>query len=173
MDNSFLLDESRPKAYNTKVMNQQTYTIWTDGGARRNPGPAGIGAVIAITTGSNDSQHEIIGEVSDYIGQTTNNQAEYRALIAALAWFEAYLAEKQIAKSSVILHLYTDSELMAYQIQGKYKVKNAELVPCFKQVETLLKDINYTITPVPRAKNQRADKLVNEAIDAALTQIAH
>ncbi len=153
--------------------------IWTDGGARGNPGPAGIGAVIATPIANNQvttsvSDHDILGELSEYIGQTTNNQAEYLALVKALEWTEEYLKTKQLAKENIKIQLYTDSELMAYQIIGKYKVKNEELKPLYLQAFTFLQTYeSYTVTPIRREKNQVADKLVNKALDAAITQTAH
>ncbi len=142
--------------------------INTDGGARNNPGPAGIGAVISNKAG------EVLAEVSEFIGSTTNNQAEYQALIAGLQAAIQYL--DTISQQTVVteVSIFTDSELMAYQIQGKYKVKNSELQPLHEHARSLLgKFAGYTITPIRREKNQVADKLVNQAIDAALAQVGH
>ena len=147
-------------------------SIWTDGGARNNPGPAGVGAVIArpVESGS----HETLVEVSEFIGQTTNNQAEYRALLAALEAARHYLTTHGQDPTKADLHIYTDSELMAYQIQGRYKVKNAELRPVYDEaIQRLSQFGNFTITPIRREQNQRADMLVNQAIDAALAQVGH
>ncbi len=149
-----------------------TLYLWTDGGARNNPGPAGVGAVIA--TLNDNGGYETLLEVSEYIGATTNNQAEYRALLAALDAATTYLTEQGQDPAATDLHIHTDSELMAYQIQGKYKVKNAELRPVYDEaIQRLSRFGNYTVVPVRREQNQQADKLVNQAIDAALAQVGH
>ena len=142
--------------------------IWTDGGSRNNPGPAGIGAIVADV--SKGLEHKVIlVEISEYIGQTTNNIAEYTALLTSLVKVREYLTEKNIIHTTVKLLLYTDSELMAYQLQGKYKVKNDGLRILYEEVISLLVTFHsFTITPIPRAKNQQADTLVNRAIDLAL-----
>ena len=150
-------------------------SIWTDGGARSNPGPAGIGAVVALSDPSEpNTKGETLFEVSEYIGQATNNQAEYRALVTALTKLFEYLQKNNIDASSVTLQLFTDSELMAYQVQGKYKVKNIELQPLHREiVDKLAAFASYSITPVRREFNVRADKLVNQAIDAAYAGSGH
>jgi ribonuclease HI len=131
--------------------------IYTDGGARGNPGPAGIGAVITDIDGN------VLKEVAQYIGEQTNNYAEYEALIHALAiareMFGAKIHDMQIS-------VYMDSELVVRQLTGVYKVKDPGLKQQFTRVGQLagtLKHISYN--HVLRAKNVRADELVNEAID--------
>lgn len=133
--------------------------IYTDGGARGNPGPAGIGVVIQ------DAEGNVIKEVAQYIGAQTNNFAEYEALIHALAVareiFGDQLHDMQVS-------VYMDSELVVRQLAGAYKVKDANLKLQFARVGQLagtLKHISYN--HVPREKNRKADKLVNEAIDKA------
>lgn len=126
--------------------------IFTDGGARGNPGPAGIGAVAFGKDGS------VVFEIAEYIGEATNNQAEYRALIAAL--------EKAKERGDEKLEVFMDSELIIKQINREYKVKNEGLAPLFVKVYNLtlsFKCVNFT--HIPREKNQHADRLVNEAID--------
>lgn len=142
-------------------MNSQiNLTIWTDGGSRGNPGPAGIGVHIT----ENDVT---VAELSEAIGVTTNNQAEYRALALGIEWAANYCVDRGINPKTVKLTLFTDSELMAYQVQGRYRVKNAELKPIYDRVvQGLAAFETYTITPVRREKNQVADGLVNEALDA-------
>ncbi len=128
------------------------YIIYTDGGARGNPGPAGIGAVIY------DEEKNIIAEISEYIGITTNNQAEYKALIAALKKAKELKAEE--------LDCYLDSELVVKQLKREYKVKNQDLAPLFLEIHNLslsFKNINYT--HVRRELNKDADKLANIAMD--------
>lgn len=129
--------------------------IFTDGGARGNPGPAGIGAVLK------DEKNNIIQEISEYIGETTNNQAEYQALIAGL--------KKAKELKGECLSIYLDSELVVKQLNREYKVKNPELAPLFMQVYNLsigFKKITYE--HVRRELNKEADKLVNLAIDKEL-----
>jgi ribonuclease HI len=133
-------------------MNCITYT---DGGARGNPGPAGIGGVVLDTEGI------VIGEVSEYIGETTNNQAEYRALLATL----------QKAKSLGATHVdcYLDSQLVVRQMNREYKIKDPGLAQLFMQIYNLSMTIGtVTYTHVPRAQNAAADRLVNKAIDRQL-----
>ena len=88
--------------------------IYTDGGARGNPGPAGIGAVIY------DADRRLVAEVSEYLGVATNNQAEYQALIAAL--------KKAVSLGAAELECYLDSELVVKQLKREYKVKNKALL---------------------------------------------
>ncbi len=131
-------------------------TIRTDGGARGNPGPAGIGVVI-------ENEHgEILEEHAKYLGTTTNNQAEYRAVILGL---ERAL---DLGANSVIV--ITDSELLVRQANGEYKVKNPQLAQRYlqlKNLETRL-DGHVTYRHVRREQNKRADKLANEAMDGAV-----
>ena len=126
--------------------------IYTDGGARNNPGPAGIGAVIY------DEKKNVLFEISEYIGEATNNQAEYKAVIAAIKKAKEFKADE--------LQFFLDSELVVNQLERKYKVKNAGLAPLFVSVynETL----NYkkvTFTHIPREQNKDADALANLAMD--------
>lgn len=147
-------------------MASNALAIWTDGGARGNPGPAGIGVRIASVDPVSGEVLEDVAQLSEAIGETTNNQAEYRALVLALDWLAAHA--DQVAPDAT-LTFYTDSELMAYQIQGKYRVKNEELKPLYERVISMLRHYaNWSIMPVRREKNQVADRLVNQAIDAAL-----
>lgn len=124
----------------------------TDGGARGNPGPAAIGVVLE------DEQKKVIKEFGRYIGETTNNQAEYQALLAGLT--EAYkLGAEEI-------NCYLDSELVVKQLKREYKVKDKELAPLFIKVWNLsqnFKKISYH--HIPREQNKHADMLVNKALD--------
>lgn len=134
--------------------------IYTDGGARGNPGPAGAGAVIL------DEKGKVLAEISDYLGKTTNNVAEYEALIRALAATKE-LFGAEISKMEVEIKM--DSELIVRQMQGRYKVKAPELKPRFMQVKALLASIpKASFTHISREKNTKADALVNAAIDKAL-----
>ena len=136
-------------------MKYNKLTIYTDGGARGNPGPAGIGAVLK------DENIETVATVSEFIGEATNNQAEYRAVIAALK------KAKQLGANEV--DLYLDSELVCEQLNQKYRIKNKELAPLFVQIWNLgigLKKATYK--HIPREQNKEADRLVNLAIDKAM-----
>jgi ribonuclease HI len=125
--------------------------IYTDGGARGNPGPAGIGAVIW-------SGNKLVGRHKKYIDEATNNQAEYKAVILAL--------EEAKKLEPVELDFFLDSELVVKQLNREYKVKDKNLAPLFVQVWNLSMGFKkVTFTHVPREKNKEADKLVNEAID--------
>jgi ribonuclease HI len=126
--------------------------IYTDGGARGNPGPSAIGVVIY------DAGFKEIQRFKDYLGTTTNNQAEYRALIAALE-----LALK-LGGRDLICHL--DSELVVKQLTGKYKVKETNLKSVVSEVLRLTSRFERVeFVHVPREKNKLADQLVNEALD--------
>lgn len=126
--------------------------IFTDGGARGNPGPAGIGAVLY------DNKKQLLTKISRYIGETTNNQAEYQALIAAL--------KKAKELGGQELEVFLDSELVVKQLNREYKVKNKELAPLFLEVYNLsLNFSKITFTHIYRESNKEADRLVNEALD--------
>lgn len=125
---------------------------FSDGGARGNPGPAGVGAVLY------NEKNEIIEELSRYLGETTNNQAEYQALIMAL--------EKAQALGATEMECYLDSELVVKQLNREYKVKNQDLAPLFLKVHNIslaFKKISFH--HVPREKNSVADGLANQAMD--------
>lgn len=126
--------------------------IFSDGGARGNPGPAGIGAVLY------DQEKNKIAEVSKYLGETTNNQAEYKALIEGLKKAKELKAQE--------VECFLDSELVVKQLKREYKVKNQELAPLFLEVYNLsqtFKDIKFV--HIPREKNKEADRLANLAMD--------
>lgn len=128
--------------------------IYTDGGARGNPGPAAIGVVIFDASGKE------VKKFGKHIGTTTNNQAEYRALIAALEFVKALGAQT--------LACHSDSELVVKQLQGKYKIREPGLKPLAEEVLRLTgKFTRVEFIHVPREKNKLADMLVNEALDKA------
>ena len=125
--------------------------IHADGAAEPNPGPAAIGATIK------DEQGRLITTISQGIGRTTNNQAEYRAVIAAL--------EKAIELGAQQVDIKLDSQLVVRQINGKYRVKNAALKPLYQQVKHLQSLLEgFTITHVPRQQNVEADNLAYMAL---------
>lgn len=130
--------------------------IYTDGGARGNPGPAGAGYVISI---NNKELHR----GNKYLGIKTNNQAEYLALIEAVNWLLENRKNMDIAK----VNFFLDSELVVRQVRGEYKVKNEGLKSLHKEVISKLSkfSVSYSITYVPREKNKIADQLVNKAVD--------
>ena len=126
--------------------------LYVDGACRGNPGPGSIGILIRDEAGRTNLQ------ISKYIGHTTNNQAEYSALITAITE-AAKLGATQV-------DIRTDSELMARQIQGSYKVKSALLRPLHQKAKELLAKFHlFTITNIPREDNEVADRLANEALD--------
>jgi ribonuclease HI len=131
------------------------YKLYTDGGARGNPGPAGAGVVLY------DSKDQLVVEVQKYLGPCTNNDAEYAALIMGL--------ELALAHEVSELTCYLDSELIVRQLNGQYKVKNERLKKYFDKVLELkfqFSDIRFV--HVPRTENTVADRLVNAAIDSAM-----
>lgn len=132
-----------------------TFVTYTDGGARGNPGHAAIGIVII---------NKISGEkhfFKKYIGETTNNQAEYRALLFALEKVREFCGEE--------VECFMDSELVCKQLKREYRVKDADLAPLFLKIWNLSVGFKkITFTHIRREKNKEADALVNEAIDEYL-----
>lgn len=137
-------------------MNLKTVITYTDGGARGNPGPAAIGAVVREADG-------VTHRIKSYLGFATNNQAEYRALLAAL-----HKADELGAHG---VTCYLDSELIVKQLKGEYRVKDPELGRLFFQVQNLIKRFqSVSFHHVRREHNKEADALVNQALDEALAQ---
>jgi ribonuclease HI len=129
-------------------------TVNVDGGARGNPGPAAIGVVVRNDDGA------VVEQVGETIGQATNNVAEYRALLRGLELAAAHGADE--------VEVIGDSELVVRQIEGRYKVKHADMKELHSQAKTILADFDrWSIRHVKRAQNADADKLVNEALDHA------
>jgi len=125
--------------------------VYIDGAARGNPGPAGIGVVIK-------DGPKLIEEIGAYIGKTTNNMAEYMALVRGL--------EEVIIRGFKSASFYSDSELLVKQLNGEYKVKHENLVPLHYHVLTLVDRMkDFSIKHVTREKNEHADKMANEGID--------
>ncbi len=132
---------------------RQRLLIHVDGGARGNPGPAAIGVVISTPEG------DVIDEVAERIGVATNNVAEYRGLLRGL--------ERARALGAAEVEIVNDSELVARQLTGAYKVKHAAMKPLHAEAMAALRGFDrWSIRSVPRAQNARADELVNEALDA-------
>lgn len=131
--------------------------VHSDGGARGNPGPAAIGVVIEKENG------EMIEEVSEAIGDTTNNIAEYTAVLRGLQVLEVLFGAK-VAEMEVDWRL--DSELVVKQLAGEYKVKNPGLRPLYEEIRDLRARFpKLTLKHVRREENKEADRLVNEALD--------
>lgn len=144
-------------------MSDSKFIIHTDGGARGNPGPAAIGVVI-----------EGAGEIKkygEYIGEATNNEAEYQAVIFALKKLKQLIG-KEKAKSKAEIELHLDSELLANQLNGEYKIKETGLQKLFLEVWNLKQDFKSTVFKyIPRENNRGADKLVNQALDKELSKL--
>ncbi len=135
----------RPAADHTLILN-------TDGAARGNPGPAAIGVVVT------DLHGQVVQELGHAIGVATNNEAEYRALLRALECAEQHGAQAIIVQ--------TDSELMARQLQGVYRLRAANLRPLFERAQRAIARFpRVTIRHIPREQNRRADALANQALD--------
>ena len=130
-----------------------TIVAYTDGASRGNPGKSGIGVILK------DEQGTILFQASDYIGDATNNIAEYQALLLCL--------KKARELGCTKLRVYSDSELMVRQLSGRYRVKDKKLQQYYKKASELLKDSSFTfeIIHVAREGNRDADELANEGID--------
>ncbi|WP_213975801.1 ribonuclease HI family protein [Tepidanaerobacter acetatoxydans] len=130
---------------------------YTDGASRGNPGNAGIGVLLM------DENQNVIKEISEYIGETTNNIAEYTAMITAL--------KEALEMDCDEIEVISDSELMVKQINKEYQVKNEGLKPLYKEICKLLEEFkSYTVRHVRRENNKRADELANRGIDEALDE---
>jgi ribonuclease HI len=133
---------------------ETSLVLHVDGGARGNPGPAAIGVVISRPGG------EVLEELAETIGVTTNNVAEYRALLRAL--------DRAAALGAQDIRIVNDSELVARQVSGAYKVKHPAMKPLYAEaMSRLARFARWRIESVPRARNADADALVNRALDAA------
>jgi ribonuclease HI len=129
--------------------------VHVDGGSRGNPGPAAAGAVLSTADG------DVVGEAKEAIGIATNNVAEYKAVLLGLR------AAAELGATEV--ELVNDSELIAKQLTGAYKVKHAAMKPLYLETLDALKGFErWSIRSVPRAQNADADALVNQALDAAV-----
>ena len=130
-----------------------------DGGSRSNPGPAAYGYIIQdITQGAG----KILEKCGNYLGHTTNNQAEYAGLINGIDWVLKHYPQAD-------LQIKMDSLLIVNQIKGQFKVKHPDIIPRYRQAKALLSQLpSFSISYVPRAENSLADSLVNQALDAQL-----
>ena len=128
--------------------------VHVDGGARGNPGPAAAAAVVSTPDG------DVLDEAHEYLGVATNNVAEYRGLLLGLDRARALGADE--------VEVVNDSELVAKQINGQYKVKHPDMKPLYAAAREALGQFGrWSVRSVPRAQNAAADALVNQALDAA------
>jgi ribonuclease HI len=126
--------------------------LWSDGAARGNPGPAGAGAILRTPGGV------VLAELCGFLGHTTNNVAEYRALLMGL--------EQALALGVRRLEVRADSELLIKQLRGEYRVKDLKLKPLWQEAKELLARFDHArLQHVPRAQNSDADRLANAGID--------
>ncbi len=133
----------------------RTLVLHVDGGARGNPGPAAIGVVVSELDGT------VLDEVAEPIGVTTNNVAEYRSLLRGL--------ELAAALGAAEVRIVGDSELIARQLDGSYRVRHPAMKPLHAEaIAALGAFARWSIRTVPRAQNARADELVNRALDGVL-----
>ncbi len=127
--------------------------VHVDGGARGNPGPAAAAAVVSTPEG------EVLDESAETLGVATNNVAEYRGLLLGL------MRAKELGATEV--EVVNDSELVAKQVNGQYKVKHPDMKPLHAAATAVLGDFAaWRVRSVPRAQNAHADALVNRALDA-------
>lgn len=134
------------------------FTLYTDGGARGNPGPAGAGAVLY------DEADKILKTTSRFLGTATNNEAEYEGVFLGLETLKKHLGKRL---SEAELEIRLDSELVAKQLSGLYQVKEMSLAPYFLKVWNwqVANKVRPRFTPIPREQNKLADRLANEAMD--------
>ncbi len=133
--------------------------IYTDGGSRGNPGPAATGAVFCNEKG------QIIKKYSNFLGETTNNEAEYKAVIFALEKFKALFGKKLAALTEI--EVRSDSELLIRQLNGEYKTLEPNIQSLFLTIWNLkidFKKVKFKL--ISREKNKEADRLVNEVLDS-------
>jgi ribonuclease HI len=139
-------------------MKQEKIIVYTDGGSRGNPGPAGVGVVIA------NSKDKVIKKYSQDIGEKTNNEAEYEAVILALQKIKHLFGKQKTRDLEIEMRI--DSELVARQLGGKYKIMEEKLFPLFIKIWNLRMDFGrIDFVEIPREKNKEADRLANEAMD--------
>ncbi len=130
------------------------WTLFVDGASRGNPGPAGVGAVLR------DPHGEVKGRLGHFLGQTTNNVAEYQALLLGL--------RMALSRGARKIKIYADSQLMVEQLNGGYQVKSPRLKPLYQAARQALAEFQtYCLTHIDRSLNQEADRLANQAIDQA------
>ena len=133
--------------------------IYTDGASRGNPGPASIGVVIC------DKNERTLKEYYQSLGNATNNEAEYQAVIFALKKLKALFGKTKIKEYEI--EMRSDSQLLVNQLTGKYKIVNLKIQQLFLEAWNLKVDIgNISFSYIPREKNKKADALANKALDS-------
>ena len=135
-------------------------TIFTDGGARGNPGPAALGVYVE------DEKHIVLARIGKRLGNATNNFAEYSAILEGLNW----AMENKEKYAIEAINFYMDSQLAYSQLTGLYKVKNEKIREFVFEIRKKEAELNLPViySHIPRAKNKRADLLVNQALDNKL-----
>jgi ribonuclease HI len=161
MQPSALFRAPRSRRESRAVTSQQdpapSLVFHVDGASRGNPGDAGFGVHARDASGS-------VTELYGYLGRTTNNVAEYQALLHALRFARKHGAAR--------VEIFSDSELLVRQIKGEYRVRNAGLVPLHHEALTLMRGFDSALlTHVPRERNRDADRLANRAVDERLSQL--
>ena len=144
-------------------MTSSNLVIFTDGGSRGNPGPAGIGIHV-------EKNGETLFEKSAFIGTGTNNIAEYEAIKQALQWLLSYLSPTSGHRSQDV-QCFLDSQLVVEQLSGRYKIKQPHILKYVQEIRVIIEQcrVKVKFTHIPREKNKRADALVNQALDAELS----
>lgn len=142
--------------------------LYCDGGARGNPGPGAYGCVVQAKSLPAQPGKKLkvkSHELSGFLGHTTNNQAEYQAVIHALQWIRDNMSGLSGQVSDVIVNL--DSQLIVEQLNGNYKIKNQGLAPLYWQVRDLIVELGGRVMfcYIPRSQNKHADRLVNKVLD--------
>ncbi|MBI4385421.1 ribonuclease HI family protein [Candidatus Parcubacteria bacterium] len=153
--------------------------IYADGGSRGNPGPAALGVVIepVSESGLHSARPRLAGapargakEYAEYLGELTNNEAEYRALIFALKKVKQLYGKEKVRAMAVEVRM--DSELVVKHLNAEYKIEDEKLQPLFLEVWNLRQDFgSVRFTAVPRAKNRRADRLANEILNQQTSRL--
>ena len=143
---------ARPESSTPPAARDSEAVLWTDGAARGNPGPAGIGAILKSQTG------EVLYSGSEFLGHTTNNVAEYKAVLLGLAG--------ALAQGIKRVEVRADSELLIKQLKGEYRVKSAGLKPLYDEARRLIARFSSVkLTHIRRELNAEADRLANQGID--------
>lgn len=139
----------------------EIWTCFTDGGARGNPGPSGVGVVVL------NSKGETVRELSQFLGNGTNNYAEYAAVVLALNELKKILGKKT---KDVHVEIRLDSELVKKQLGGEYQIKEISLIPHFIEIHNLrvAHFPKVKFVHIPREKNKDADRLANVAMDRGM-----
>ncbi|MCL5004340.1 MAG: ribonuclease HI family protein [Patescibacteria group bacterium] len=137
------------------MINRQKIIAYCDGGSRGNPGPSAIGVYIP----------QLKKEYSKFLGQATNNEAEYQAAIFALKKIKHLIGGEKAEKAEIEIKM--DSELVVNQLNGKYKIKEKSLTPFFIEIWNLKQDFgNVKFFYIPREENKEADRMVNKELDS-------